>query len=172
MIQDKFSNKKLMKNETLIKGKYLFSWDGIPGTDNGKLIEIIEQRHNIDWLKTAKIEKIEEDRTIKISTEINYISLRLNDDKSKLNIIIDDIREDELITKIENGKLFIYNENLNLLKEKLTEFERNIITNKNADKNSNDFSKYYSYMYTGTNSRQARIVRAELIKKYVFSELN
>lgn len=149
-----------------------FSWDDIPGKDNERLIEYLAKKFDIDWTKTAKIEKIEEDRTIKISTEMNYISLRLNDDKIKVNITIDDIEKDELITKIENGKLFIYNENLNLLREKLTEFERNIITNKNADKNSNDFSRYYSYMYTGTNSRQARIVRAELIKKYVFSELN
>lgn len=109
MIQDKFSNRKLMKNETLIKRKYLFSWDGIPGTDNVKLIEIIEQRHNIDWLKTAKIEKIDNDRSIKIYNGINFLSLRLNDKKTKADLIIDDVRTDEeFITKIEKGELNVY----------------------------------------------------------------
>lgn len=53
-------------------------------------------------------------------------------------------------------------------KEKLIQFEDNIIANKSADKSINDFSKYYSCMYSGTNDRQARVVRSELIKKYVF----
>jgi len=54
--------------------------------------------------------------------------------------------------------------------QKLIQFENDILANKNADKNENDFSKYYSYMYTGTNSRQARVTRAELFNKYVMSE--
>ncbi|CAG0962866.1 hypothetical protein METP2_00908 [Methanosarcinales archaeon] len=62
-----------------------------------------------------------------------------------------------------NGSL-----DLNQLKEKLVQFEDNIIVNKSADKSVNDFSKYYSYMYTGTNDRQARVVRSVLINKYVF----
>lgn len=54
--------------------------------------------------------------------------------------------------------------------QKLILFENNILANKNADKDENDFSKYYSYMYTGTNSRQARVTRGELFNKYVMSE--
>lgn len=137
MIRDKFSNKKLMKNETLIKGKYLFSWDGIPGTDNGKLIEIIEQRHNIDWLKTAKIEKIDNDRSIKISNEINFLSLRLNDKKTKADLIIDDIRTDEeFITKTEKGRLNVY------LGDKVYEID-DVATISNAIEGSIEKGQYY-----------------------------
>ena len=55
------------------------------------------------------------------------------------------------------------------LRERLIEFENNILENKRADRDENDFSRYYSYMYTGTNDRQARVVRAELIQQYILS---
>ena len=60
--------------------------------------------------------------------------------------------------------------NMGTFKDKLIEFENNILANKNAERNENDFSKYYSYMYTGTNSRQARVTRGELFNRYVISE--
>ena len=51
------------------------------------------------------------------------------------------------------------------IKERLIEFESNILSNKgNKD---NDFGKYYSVMYTGTNSRKARVVRGEFFRKYI-----
>lgn len=57
------------------------------------------------------------------------------------------------------------------LKQKLIDFEANILVNKNGSKEDNEFAKYYSYMYSGTNSRQARVVRAELLVKYIFSNM-
>ncbi len=39
---------------------YLFSWDNVPGNDNGKLIEYLEQKYGVDWVRTAKIEKTNE----------------------------------------------------------------------------------------------------------------
>ena len=51
--------------------------------------------------------------------------------------------------------------------EALKEFETNILTNKNEDKSKNEFSLYYSNMYSGTNSRQARVIRADLFRKYI-----
>lgn len=53
------------------------------------------------------------------------------------------------------------------IKPKLLEFEKNILENKYTPRDKNDFASYYGYMYTGTNSRQARVVRGELFKKYV-----
>lgn len=105
----------------------LFSWDKIPGDDNGRLIEFHTQKFGIDWVKTAKIEKIDDGRTISVSTEKNYLSLRLNDDKTKVNLRIDDGRIDELNAKMENSKLNIYKEiNSFELIKKLNEFSRKI----------------------------------------------
>jgi len=53
------------------------------------------------------------------------------------------------------------------LKQNLIEFENNVISNKTKDKEDNKFALYYSYMYAGTNSRQARVVRADILKEYV-----
>jgi 3',5'-cyclic AMP phosphodiesterase CpdA len=89
-------------------GKYLFSWGEIPGNDNGQLIDFLEQKFDIDWVKTAKIEKIHNCRTIKVSTEKKSILLKLNNEQTKLNIEIDDVRTDELIAKTENETLKIY----------------------------------------------------------------
>ena len=88
--------------------RYLFSWNKIPGNDDERFIEFLKQNFSIDWVKTAKIEKIDDDKTIKVSTEMNSLSLRLNNEKTKVNLQIDDDRTDEFIVKTENGKLNIY----------------------------------------------------------------
>lgn len=49
------------------------------------------------------------------------------------------------------------------LKGKLLEFEQNVLENKQKPKGENKYSTYYSYMYTGTNSRQARVTRSEIL---------
>jgi hypothetical protein len=51
--------------------------------------------------------------------------------------------------------------------EKLNIAESNIVENKTGDKNTNEFAKYYSSMYAGTNSRQSRVIRSEFIYKNV-----
>lgn len=61
------------------------------------------------------------------------------------------------------------NKKVNIIKEKLKNFEREVIQNKTEDKEKNEYAKYYSYMYAGTNSRQARITRSNLFKKYVLN---
>ena len=91
---------------------FLFSWENVPGKDNGKLIEYLEQKYGVDWVRTAKIEKIDNNE-IKIATENNYLSLKLNDEKTNMYLIFDDDRTDdgktfELNAMIENGKLNIY----------------------------------------------------------------
>ncbi|MCK4798273.1 MAG: hypothetical protein KAT05_12905 [Spirochaetes bacterium] len=88
--------------------KYLFSWDEIPGKDNIRLIDFLKLNYNIDWVKSAKIEKIDDVKTIRVSLGINYLSLSLNDEKTKVNLKIDDGRTDELIADTMDGKLIIY----------------------------------------------------------------
>jgi len=87
---------------------YLFSWDEIPGNDNSKLIEFLKQKFGIDWVKTVEIEKIDNGNTIKVSTEVNHLSLNLNQEKTEVIFKIDDVRTDKFMAKMENGKLNIY----------------------------------------------------------------
>lgn len=90
------------------KNAYLFGWDKIPGNDSKRLIDFLKERFDIDCVKKENIEKIENDKTIRVSTEQNCLLLKLNDEKTKLYIEIDDGRTDELIAKTENNKLNIY----------------------------------------------------------------
>ena len=86
---------------------YLFSWDNVPGKDNGKLIEYLEQKYGVDWVRTAKIEKIDNNE-IRITTEKNFLSLKLNNENTKVTLTINKVKTDEFIVKSENSKLNIY----------------------------------------------------------------
>jgi len=86
---------------------FLFSWDNVPGKDNGKLIEYLEQKYGVDWVRTAKIEKINNNE-IRIATEKNLLSLKLNNENTKVTLTINKVATDEFIVKKENTKLNIY----------------------------------------------------------------
>jgi len=86
---------------------FLFSWENVPGKDNGKLIEYLEQKYGVDWVRTAKIEKIDNNE-IKIATEKNFLSLKLNNENTKVTLTINKVKTDEFIVKKEDSKLNIY----------------------------------------------------------------
>lgn len=58
-------------------------------------------------------------------------------------------------------------EEVDKIHEKLISFENKVLENREFGRGGNGFSKYYAYMYTGTTSRQARVVRGEMLCKYV-----
>ncbi|HEY9245504.1 MAG TPA: phage tail protein, partial [Candidatus Methanoperedens sp.] len=64
----------------------------------------------INWVKTAKIEKINDDRTIKITGEKNFLSLRLNDKKTIAKLEIHNFGTYEFIAIVENDEVNIYEE--------------------------------------------------------------
>ncbi|HEY9247255.1 MAG TPA: pentapeptide repeat-containing protein [Candidatus Methanoperedens sp.] len=104
----KAEHMRIVKEE--IKEVYLFNWDNIPGDDSGELMEFLNRYFNIEWVKTATIEKIDSGRTIKVSAEKNSLSLKLNDEKTRVNLKIDDVKADEFIAKMEDTELNIYQE--------------------------------------------------------------
>jgi hypothetical protein len=86
----------------------LFSWDKIPGNDCGRLIEFLKRKYDVEWVKTAKIEKIKGDKIIIANIDRKSLLLSLNNEKNKVNLTIDDGRTYEFIARTENGKLNIY----------------------------------------------------------------
>lgn len=87
---------------------FLFSWDKIPGNDNEKLIEFLIRKFGVYWVKIAEIEKIDNDKTIRLTTGKRFLSLKLNYEEAKVSIEIDDGRTEEFVMKTENNKLNIY----------------------------------------------------------------
>ncbi|MCZ7380862.1 MAG: hypothetical protein O8C64_04715 [Candidatus Methanoperedens sp.] len=103
-----------LKDETM----YLFSWDEIPGKDNDILIEFLIQNYDLNWVRTAKINKADK-KTIEISDGSNLLSLRLNHiDKMRLrlNLTTNDGITDEFVVKTESGYRNIYEKNRAVLK--------------------------------------------------------
>ena len=94
---------------------YLFNWNHIwfneipKINDNPRLIEFLTKEFGVDWVKIAKIKKIDDKKAICVTDGKNSLELRLNDEKTKVNLTIDDGRTYELIAKRENDKLNIYN---------------------------------------------------------------
>lgn len=56
--------------------------------------------------------------------------------------------------------------NLLLIRNKIINFEKSVLDNKNNL--SNVYGEYYRYMYSGTNDRKARVRRAEILSEYIF----
>ena len=93
------------------KLEYLFRWNEIPGEDNGRLMEFLTQKFDLDRVKTTenvKVVKVDNGRTIDISTGKNSLSLKLNDEKNEVNLDIDDVKTDKFIAKKEYDSLYIY----------------------------------------------------------------
>jgi translation initiation factor 2B subunit (eIF-2B alpha/beta/delta family) len=85
----------------------LFSWNEILRNHSDRLKEFLRRKYNINWIRKAKIEKIDDD-TIHVFFEKNILSLKLNPEKNKVILEIDNVRIDEFVAKMENGTLNIY----------------------------------------------------------------
>jgi hypothetical protein len=87
---------------------YLFSWKEIPGNDSLRLTDFLKSNYDLDWVKTAKIAKTNNGKTIMITAEKHSLSLNLNNKNTELNLIIDKDKTYKFIAETENGKLNIY----------------------------------------------------------------
>jgi hypothetical protein len=92
----------------LKKATYVFRWDQIPGKEEGRLKEFLIKEFGIDWVNNARIEKIYNGMAIKVSTENNFLSIRLNDKKTEALLEIDNCRTNILMAKMENDYLSTY----------------------------------------------------------------
>jgi hypothetical protein len=95
----------------------IFNWDKIIKEDNNEnfiLVQFLKRNYDIDWVKEAKISIID-DKTIKVYTENNFLTLKLNTEKTRVNLEIDGIGKDEFIAKIDNGELIIYTSDIDTI---------------------------------------------------------
>jgi flagellar protein FlaI len=121
----------------------LFSWHEIPGKDEKRFKKILEQKYDLDWVETAEINKTGEDtntgtgkidesantgidninegNTIEIFSDDNWLMLTLNDERTSVDLRIDDGTTDEFTVKTVNGNRNIYSDVKNSLLLKLDE---------------------------------------------------
>lgn len=110
----------------ILGGMYMFCWNKIPGDDSKELKIFLKNHFKIDWINFAKIEKKDNSEIIRVFTEKKSISLILNNEKTIVNLKMDDGKAYQLVVKTENGKLNIYSgtkhEGIGLLKNNILAF--------------------------------------------------
>lgn len=87
-----------------IEHVYLFSWDDIQENVNEKFTEYVKQKLGAGQVLLEK----PDNKLITVSANNKFIFLRLNDEKTAVNVEIDGEIIDKLITKTEKDKLNIY----------------------------------------------------------------
>ncbi len=102
--------------ELRLRGRpnFVFSWDDVPGKDSEKLIEFLAI-NGVDWIKTAKIEKINNNQTIEVSADKKMLSLKLNEEQTEVHLKINLYRNIKFIAKKENSRLNIYRHDYSLI---------------------------------------------------------
>lgn len=114
----------------------LFRWDQIPGKDNGRLIKYLSRKFGNDKFKIAKIDKIDDGKTIIVSTEKNSLWLKLKDQNTKVSLKIDDGRtfEYEFKVKMEDDELNLYRSPFQILPDqKKRKYDIHCFDKKNND---------------------------------------
>ncbi len=160
-------------SEHCLYSLYLFSWEEVPGNDSERLLEFLKQEFDISWVETAKIEKIDNDRNIRVTAEKNYLSLGLNNEKTKVNLKIDDGRSAEFVAKSENGKPNIskiyYSLLADIQKKEVNDFLSHYFKNKlnYLDQLKNSSNRYSDEFFSKLNNlRNDLIIVTKIIKKY------
>jgi NDP-sugar pyrophosphorylase family protein len=92
--------------------KYLFNWNDVPGNDTERFREFLVDELEMDWAKNGKIEKSDENKTIKVSHEENFLTLSLNEEKNKVTLKEGNGKTHEYILEKEDDKLRIYDDNI------------------------------------------------------------
>jgi hypothetical protein len=85
---------------------YLFSWDDVTGEDS-RLFEYLEDNYHAGWVKSAEINKSDDDMTIHISDEENSVEIML-DEGSGVAILQIGGRAHYLKVENGDGKMDIY----------------------------------------------------------------
>jgi len=99
---------QIPKVEEVTVDTFVFGWNDVPGKDSSLLTGYLKNRFGVNWVDNANIEKSNEDKTINITSGKNYISLNLDEYKTKLSLAIDDGRTAEFSGVMVDGKLKIY----------------------------------------------------------------
>jgi len=105
---------------------FLFSWDEVPGEHEGRLEEFLSKVFGIPTV--VNIEKANNGMTIKVNEEVHGLSplsLKLNSEKTEVELEINNRKTAKFCAKSENGKINIYcrNEKLTIREDGLSGFK-------------------------------------------------
>jgi|GEM_PF-2210253 len=91
-----------------LQSRCIFSWEKIPGEDEENFKNFLTNQLGISWARKAKIEKIDDGKSIKASHEDNLISIKINDRKTEAILEINTLRKHKFRVIEENEEINIY----------------------------------------------------------------
>jgi transitional endoplasmic reticulum ATPase len=94
------------------EGRYLFSWDDALGKDSKRLLWYLNNDLDVKWADTANIQKSDDGKTIYIVKGENSAEITIDKDAEKATLKIGEGRTCDLKVKNENGKLNLYDGDL------------------------------------------------------------
>lgn len=160
------ASERLKDRELLLRFFALIYRYKIPENDNVRLIDFLTKKFGIDWVKRAKIEKIDDGKVIRVYTEKKSLTLRLSEEKTKVNLEIEGDKTDEFTAKIENGKLNVYYFGYDIYKRPMKSFLNSFMgENRNLDKGSKEeltalFNNTIEIIYKSMGAKTFRPVKA------------
>ncbi|HYH04844.1 MAG TPA: hypothetical protein VEC37_17265, partial [Bacillota bacterium] len=89
----------------LLGTEQLFTWEALPGEDNGRLLEFLAKNYGLDWIKSAWIRR-NGDGEIVVTDGTQTVSLKLDQANAQINLSIENGPRDELIVKRVQTQLF------------------------------------------------------------------
>jgi len=104
---------------------YLFNWDNVPGNDSDRLLMLLKNHFNIEWVENAETRKSDDGKNIRIFKGENSVEIMLDEKEEKPTLKISDGRTYDLMVKKENGKLNLWysiKENADISEEETTQF--------------------------------------------------
>lgn len=90
------------------KMHYIHSWNEISRGNDKKFRDFLKCKLGINWVETAKIERLDAGRTVVLYNMNNNLSLKLDKSESVVVLELDDGKTYRLIPKMENDVLNIY----------------------------------------------------------------
>lgn len=87
---------------------HVFKWNNIFGADEGTLKEFLAKKFNIGWIKSAKLIKGNDGKTINASAGIDSISLKIDHKNGNMSLKINDSQLKEHIAEVGPDKQTIY----------------------------------------------------------------
>ena len=89
--------------------KFIFDWDKVPGEHEDKLQNFLQEHFEIDWLKGAKAEKINNGKSIKLTSAGKSATFNLNDTETGVEILLEPPAYPfALIAEKEKGTIKLY----------------------------------------------------------------
>lgn len=165
-ISERLKDRELILRFFALCYRYSFTWDKIPESDNQRLIEFLTKKLGVDWVKRAKIEKIDDGKVIRVYTEKNSLMLRLSDEKTNVYLEINGHKTDEFAANMENGKLNVYYFGYDIYKRPMKSLLNSFMgENRNLDKDSKEeltalFNNTIEIIYKSMGAKSFRPIKA------------